>query len=120
MRARLPRAADLTLPAGPPDPRLPTVAELPFARLKIAKAGKLVYDETFNGPLGTITEDSYYRYYSQTKIIATVATLLAAERGAHLPHLVGCFWMVYRVFLTTNVVYGAGLLRLDDRCEMYM
>ncbi len=68
-------------------------AELPFARLKIAKAGKLVYDQTFNGPLGTITEDSLYRYYSQTKIIATVTTLLAAERG---------------------------LLRLDDPVEMYI
>ena len=67
--------------------------KLPFARLKIAKAGKLVYDETFNGRLGTITEQSYYRYYSQTKIIATVATLLAVERG---------------------------LLRLDDPCEMYI
>ena len=40
-----------------------------------------MYDQTINGPLGTITEDSLYRYYSQTKIIATVTTLLAAERG---------------------------------------
>jgi CubicO group peptidase (beta-lactamase class C family) len=72
---------------------LATRAELPFARLKIAKAGKLVYDQTINGPLGTITEDSLYRYYSQTKIIATVTTLLAAERG---------------------------LLRLDDPVEMYI
>ena len=73
-----------------------------------------MFDETVNGPLGTITEDSKYRYYSQvhsnslsslllfphspltrkqTKILATVATLLAVERG---------------------------LLRLDDPVEMYI
>ena len=42
---------------------------LPFCRLKIVKSGKLVFDETVNGPLGTITEDSKYRYYSQVHSI---------------------------------------------------
>ena len=55
--------------------------KLPFARIKVCKAGKLVYDFTANGPCGTITEDSLYRYYSQTKIVATMVTLIAMERG---------------------------------------
>jgi CubicO group peptidase (beta-lactamase class C family) len=64
-----------------------------FCRLKIQKAGKLVYDETFSGPLGTVTEDTIFRYYSQTKILTTAVVMLAAERG---------------------------LLRLDDPVEMYI
>ena len=29
-----------------------------------------MFDETVNGPLGTITEDSKYRYYSQVRSIS--------------------------------------------------
>ena len=67
--------------------------QLPFARLKVMRHGQLIHDVTVNSRLGTQTEDSIYRYYSMTKIVASVATLLAVERG---------------------------LMRLDDPVEKYI
>lgn len=67
--------------------------QLPFARLKVMRHGLLVHDVTVNSGLGTQTEDSIYRYYSMTKIVTSVATLLAVERG---------------------------LMRLDDPVEKYI
>ena len=67
--------------------------QLPFARLKVMRHGQLIHDVTVNSSLGTQTEDSIYRYYSMTKIVASVTTLLAVERG---------------------------LMRLDDPVEKYI
>ena len=55
--------------------------QLPYARLKVLRHGRLVHDVTVNSELGTQTEDSIYRYYSMTKIVASVTALLAVERG---------------------------------------
>ena len=67
--------------------------QLPFARMKVLRHGQIVYDVTVNSELGTQTEDSIYRYYSMTKIVASVTCLLAVERG---------------------------LMRLDDPVEKYI
>lgn len=55
--------------------------QLPFARLKVLRYGKLVHDITVNSSLGEQTEESIYRYYSMTKIVTSVAVLICVERG---------------------------------------
>eukprot|EP01052_Picozoa_sp_SAG31_P022156 SAG31_NODE_1749_length_7358_cov_6.713872_6_plen_71_part_00 len=55
--------------------------------------GRLVADITVNSELGTQTEDSIYRFYSMTKVVASVVCMIGVERG---------------------------LMRLDDPIEKYI
>jgi CubicO group peptidase (beta-lactamase class C family) len=66
---------------------------IPFGRVKVMRHGRLVADVTVNSALGTQTEDSIYRYYSMTKVVASVVCMIAVERG---------------------------LMRLDDPIEKYI
>ena len=66
---------------------------IPYARCKVMRHGQLVYDSTVNSALGTQTEDSIYRFYSMTKIIASAVCMIGVERG---------------------------LMRLDDPIEKYI
>ena len=66
---------------------------IPYGRIKVMRHSKLVADVTVNSDLGSQTEESIYRFYSMTKIVASVVCMIAVERG---------------------------LMRLDDPIEKYI
>ena len=88
--------------------------------MKVMRHGKLFFDVTIDGKEVKQDEQSIYRFYSMTKVVASVAVLIAVERGRmalddpvekYIPEFRGC-----QVYAGGSV--AAGDLRTEPASTM--